>query len=91
MIFAKKISLNEMQHDVAYTTHVSKLEQDEIEKCFVRAFSTEDGKKVLAWLQVITFHRANGPEATAQSLHYVEGQRALVAQILRLIDRGKNK
>lgn len=65
------------------------LPQQDIERIFARCFSTEDGKKVLAHLQVMTFSRAYGPDASDQHLRYAEGQRALVANILRLIDRGR--
>lgn len=67
-----------------------KMEQRDIEKCFARLFSSDDGQKVLAHLQVLTFQRAFGPETGEGQLRYVEGQRALVATILRLIDRGRN-
>lgn len=65
------------------------LPQQEIERLFARCFSTEDGRKVLAHLQVMTFSRAYGPDASDQHLRYAEGQRALVANILRLVDRGR--
>jgi len=61
----------------------------DIERTFARLFSTEDGRAVLAHLQVMTFSRAYGADASDQLLRYAEGQRALVAQILRLIDRGR--
>lgn len=67
----------------------SKLELREVEKSFARLFATEDGQKVLAHLQVVTFQRALGPEAADEQLRYLEGQRAMVATILRLIDRGR--
>lgn len=73
-----------------YTSHVSRLEQREIERSFARVFSTDEGKKVLAWLQVMTFHRAAGAASTDEQLRYMEGQRGLVASILRMIDRGKS-
>lgn len=63
--------------------------QQDIERVFARLFTTEDGQKVLAHLQVMTFSRAYGPDAPDQTLRYAEGQRALVANILRLIDRGR--
>jgi hypothetical protein len=72
------------------TAQVSKLEQHEIEKSFARLFSTDEGKKVLAWLQIMTFQRVCTAETSDQHLRYVEGQRAFVAHILRLIDRGKS-
>lgn len=61
-----------------------------MERIFARCFSTDDGRMVLAHLQAMTFSRAYGPDAPDQSLRYAEGQRALVASILRLIDRGKS-
>lgn len=66
------------------------LELREIEKCFARLFSTDDGKRALAYLQAITFQRALSPASSDQQLRYAEGQRAMVAAILRLIDRGRN-
>ncbi len=63
--------------------------QQDVERVFARCFSTEDGKKVLAHLQVMTFSRAYGPDASDQQLRHAEGQRALMANILRLIDRGR--
>jgi hypothetical protein len=65
------------------------LSQQDIERVFARLFSTEDGRKVLAHLQMMTFSRAYGPETSDQQLRYAEGQRALMAQVLRLIDRGR--
>lgn len=61
----------------------------EIEKAFARLFSSDDGQKVLSYLQVITFNRALGPGSPEEQLRYLEGQRSLVATILRLIDRGR--
>ncbi len=69
---------------------VSKLEAREIERIFARLFLSEDGQKVLGHLQAITFQRALGPGAADEQLRYLEGQRAMVATILRLIDRGRN-
>jgi hypothetical protein len=37
----------------------------------------------------MTFSRAYGHDASDQQLRYAEGQRALVANILRLVDRGR--
>lgn len=61
----------------------------EIERAFARAFSTDDGRAVLAHLQALTFQRCLGPDCADQQLRYLEGQRSLVATILRLIDRGR--
>ena len=62
----------------------------DIDRLFARCFSTDDGKKVLAHLQAMTFARAHGPDASDMHLRYVEGQRALVANIMRMVDRGRN-
>lgn len=69
----------------------SRLEAQEIERCFARLFATEDGKKVLGHLHAVTFMRAAGADATDAALRYMEGQRALLAAILRLIDRGRQQ
>lgn len=66
-----------------------KAEMREIEKAFARLFASDDGQKVLAHLQVVTFQRALGPGVADEQLRYMEGQRAMVATILRLIDRGR--
>ena len=67
----------------------NKMEMRDIEKSFARLFASDDGQKVLAHLQVITFHRALGPGVADDQLRYMEGQRAMIATILRLIDRGR--
>lgn len=84
------LPLSKAEQSMAYSSAVSKLEQREIEKIFARLFSTDDGKKALAYLQVITFQRALNGSASDEQLRYTEGQRSLVATILRLIDRGRN-
>ena len=68
-----------------------KLELKDIERAFARLFSTQDGHKVLAHLQVMTFQRALGPTCSDEQLRYVEGQRAMMGMILRLIDRGRGR
>lgn len=67
----------------------ARMEARDIERACARLFSTDDGKRVLSYLQLITFHRALGPSSPDEQLRYTEGQRALVATILRLIDRGR--
>lgn len=76
--------------NLAYQANVNRLEQKEIEKIFARLFLNEDGKKALAYLQMVTFQRALGPNASDIELRHLEGQRAMVATILRLIDRGRH-
>lgn len=64
-------------------------EMRDVERAFTRLFLSEDGQKVLSYLQSITFQRALGPGSDDQQLRYMEGQRALLATILRLINRGR--
>src|SRR5262249_1700099 len=68
-----------------------RMEMGNIERSFARLFSTTDGRQVLGYLQAVTFQRALGPTSSDEQLRYMEGQRAMVATILRLIDRGKHQ
>lgn len=61
----------------------------EVERSFARIFASDDGQRVMAYLQSVTFQRALGAEATHSQLRHLEGQRALVASMLRLIARGR--
>ncbi len=65
-------------------------ERKEMERACARLFSSDDGQKVLSYLQEMTFQRALGASLSEAHLRYIEGQRALIANILRMIDRGKN-
>ena len=89
MVFRNNVTLEEIEDHVAYQMATARSEQKEIERLFARLFSTDDGKKALAYLQVITFQRAQGASAPDEQLRYMEGQRSLMASILRLIDRGR--
>jgi hypothetical protein len=64
-------------------------EARDIERLYARLFSSEDGRRVLAHLQAVTFGRALGPASPDAQLRHMEGQRAMVATILRLVDRGR--
>lgn len=75
--------------DIFKAPPLSRYEAAAMEKVFARLFATEDGRKALAYLQSITFMRVAAMDAAEQSLRYVEGQRALMATILRLIERGQ--
>lgn len=89
----KKTPLNTLtERGLIYSLpDATKFEMRDIERAFARLFSTEDGRKVLAHLQVITFQRALGAAAPDEQIRYAEGQRSLVATIFRLIDRGRNQ
>ncbi len=86
-IFCNKETEPDLVYDAVKTI---KTDQRDIERTFARLFSSDDGRKVLAHLQVMSFHRVQPPGATDEYLRYAEGQRALVATILRLIDKGRN-
>ena len=62
----------------------------DIEKRYARAFATDDGRAVLAHLKSITLMRALPADADEQTLRHLEGQRALVLTLIRLIENGKS-
>ncbi len=68
---------------------VSRLEKRDIEQAYARLFGTDDGKKVLGHLQAVAFVRAYSAESSDEQIRYAEGQRALVANIMRLINAGR--
>lgn len=55
-----------------------------------RCFRGADGEKVLAYLRAITLERALGPSAPDTLLRHLEGQRQLVAQLILLVQRGRD-
>ena len=69
---------------------INGIERRDIEKSYARVFSSDDGKKVLAHLQSISFMRAYGAEASDAQIRYAEGQRALVATIMRMVNNGRS-
>ena len=56
---------------------------------FAKAFSTDAGKKVLAWLCNMTLGRYLPPSAKETELWYLEGQRYIVHFIINMINNGK--
>tara|TARA_R110002096_G_scaffold182766_5_gene360438 strand:+ start:85 stop:339 length:255 start_codon:yes stop_codon:yes gene_type:complete len=56
----------------------------QVQDAFVRAFASDAGRQVLAFLRQITIDRRLPPDAPEPLLRFVEGQRGLVAQIERL-------
>lgn len=73
-----------------YPPYVKKrTDKAEVERTFTRLFLSDDGQKVLSYLQLITFHRASGVNASDAQLRYMEGQRAIVTTILRIINNGR--
>ena len=90
MLFSKPTPFAELAENMDYTSRIARLEQKDIERSFARLFSSEEGKKVLAYMQVMTFQRTGSANTTDEQLRYMEGQRSLMAAILRMIDRGKS-
>ncbi|MBR4926731.1 MAG: hypothetical protein IKY98_00215 [Alphaproteobacteria bacterium] len=59
--------------------------------CFVRLFSTNDGKQVLNHLKTLTKERVLAPDCSEAELRFLEGQRFLVNQIETWIRQGKEQ
>ena len=62
---------------------------DQLARDAARTFAAEPARRVLDHLRTITRHRVLGPEASAELLRHVEGQRALVQHLESLIERGR--
>jgi len=62
-------------------------EINDLERTFARVFLSDDGKKILTYLQKITMHKTLGPHAEETQLRYLEGQRSIVSTIIRLVNR----
>lgn len=63
---------------------------NEIEKQYVRTFSSASGKQVLTHLRSLTIERILGQNVTDEELRWWAAQNALVHQIENLIKRGNN-
>jgi len=81
---------NQPESDLLYKGLTHQSEQKEMERVFARLFQTDDGKRALYYLQDMTFNRAHGVNASDAQLRFSEGQRALIATLMRMIDRGKS-
>ena len=58
-------------------------------RALTRLASTTDGKTALDYLRQKISNRILPPQASNQELWYLEGQRALIATMERLIQQGK--
>lgn len=61
----------------------------ELRMAYARCFAGPDGEKVLDHLRSLTLERTLGPDASAQMLRHMEGQRQLVVYILAQYERGR--
>ena len=62
-----------------------------VAKAFTRLFHRPEADIVLAYLKRQTQERVLPPDSTDAELRFLEGQRALFAKILSLIQQGQNK
>ena len=81
---------NKPKMEIIDVSYLSKIDQQNIKRVFTRVFSSDDGKKALAYLQYITFHRNLGAGASNDQLRHIDGQRSLVATILNFVEQGKS-
>lgn len=63
--------------------------KSDIETNYARCFNTPAGRAVIEHLRSITIERFVGPDVSDAHLRTLEGQRALVHQIIGLIKRGE--
>ncbi len=68
---------------------ITRLDAAAIDRAFARCFVTADGKRVISYLQNQVFARALSEQSTNDQLRFREGQRSLLARILKMIERGK--
>ena len=59
-------------------------------RLFARVFAGGDGEAVLDWMRRVTIERELAPDATAEELRDLEGQRRLVRRVCNMVKRGKN-
>ena len=79
--------LRKSQYCLPYPTRI---EADELAKIYARVFTSDDGKKIMAHLNGIAFHRAAPSDAPDSVLRYMEGHRGLLARMVQLIERGQS-
>ena len=85
-----KTDYSDAEKGMLYAPYVTaRADKKDVERTFTRLFLTEDGQKVLSYLQLITYHRAASPNATDEQIRHLEGQRTLMTTILRLINNGR--
>ncbi len=78
-------AVNNYSENIENARYFSKADRSDIEKILKRVFLTEDGKKALAYLQFLSTYKTLNYNASKQHLYYNEGQRAFVANIIKII------
>lgn len=71
-----------MSNNTSYS--IEEMSREEISQAFSRCFISREGKIVLSFLRHLTVERSLGPDASAEELRHLEGQRCLVRQIENL-------
>jgi len=78
--------------DGASALHDPDVDRDgALRKAYARCFSTPEGQRVMEHLRTLTLERVHGPDAPADLLRHIEGQRHLVAYIAALSERGRTR
>ena len=68
---------------------IPRMEKRDVERLFARVFLTEDGQKILSYLQATTFQRVLPTDSSEAQLRHMEGQRAMLLNIQRLVMSGQ--
>jgi hypothetical protein len=63
----------------------------ELRRAFLACLSTPDGEAVLAHLRRVFLDRRVAPTAPDAELRHVEGQRSVVAHVLALLERARDR
>lgn len=85
--------LKKLFKSAAFEFEMPRLERTElqqVQKSYARIFTSAEGQKVLDHLHRTVFMRALPADASDKQIRYLEGQRAIVAQILRHIVAGRS-
>jgi len=75
--------------DIRMMSYFTQIEKDNIEKLIKRVFNTDDGKKVLAYMQYLSTYKTFNHNVSQQQLYFTEGQRAFVANIVKIVSTKK--
>jgi hypothetical protein len=63
----------------------------ELRRAFLACFSTPEGEVVLAHLRRVFLDRRVAPNGPDAELRHVEGQRSVVAHVLGLLERARDR
>ena len=72
-----------------FESPLTEVKAQDVAKSFAKCFASPDGKRVLSFLSSQTKERFLPSTSTTNELWFLEGKRALFAQIEHLISKGK--